>query len=153
MNEEIENRLKMQELAGSSISFNTLEENQCHKLCSSGTCQADCCGCVSMREAYFKRLKKLIPTGTEYKVFTYKENGETYVKPITLNHKCVFLTKQNACIIHDSHLRPELCKRFGEDKLEPLFACIHINQEVKDEIEGFQQAYLSMCKQEGNPLC
>jgi hypothetical protein len=138
--------------ASQSEYFNTLQENQCHELCSSGKCKADCCGCVSFLEVAFKKLKKLIPEGTEYFLTKTKENGFTYVKPVTPNFKCVFLTKNHSCAIYNSHLRPSYCKRFGEDKVEPLYACTYINEEMKDEIQEFAKTYLAQQAGNGNPV-
>jgi hypothetical protein len=138
--------------ASQSEYFNTLQENQCHELCSSGTCKADCCGCVSFLEGHFKTLKKFIPDGAEYHLTKIKENGYAYVKPVTPNFKCVFLNKDHSCAIYNSHLRPDYCKRFGEDKSEPLYACTYINQEMKAEIEAFAKLYLAQQAGAGNPV-
>jgi hypothetical protein len=132
--------------------FNTLQENQCHELCSSGKCKADCCGCASLLESSFKRLKKFIPDNTEYHLVKTKENGFVYVKPVTPNFKCVFLTKDCSCSIYNSHLRPEYCKRFGEDASEPLYACTYINEEMKEEIQEFARLYLAQQARNGNPV-
>lgn len=132
--------------------FNTLKENQCHELCTSGKCKADCCGCVSFLEAHFRILKKLIPDNKEYFPVKTKENGFTYIKPVTPNFKCVFLTDSHTCAIFGSHLRPAYCKRFGEDPSEPLYACVHINEECRKEIEEFAQVYLQGLANQGNPV-
>lgn len=134
--------------------FSILEENQCKNLCSSGKCNADCCGCVNILEAHFKKLKKFIPDGKEYYPVKFKDpiDGCVYIKPMTQNYKCVFLTDSNACSIYYTHLRPSICKRFGEDKTEPLFACLHVNEEMKNEIEEFQRLYLQQQANQSNPI-
>lgn len=133
--------------------FNTLEEGQCCELCKSGVCHADCCGCVSILEGHFKILKKFIPDGTEYTPIRHKgDDGMDYIKPITKSFKCVFLSKTNNCLIYKSHLRPEICKKFGEDKTEPLFACVHINPEAKKELEEFARTYLQKQSLQQNPM-
>lgn len=132
--------------------FNTLKENQCHELCSSGKCKADCCGCIDMLESYFKLLKKYIPLSKEYKIHKYKHNGYKYVKPVTLDYKCVFLSEENSCLIHDSHLRPKICQEFGMDPTEPLKACMHINEESAEIIQEFAKTQLERLKDQGNPL-
>lgn len=132
--------------------FNTLSNGECLDLCNSGKCNADCCGCVNILESHFKRLKKFIPEGKEYFLAKVKDNGDDYVKPITSNYKCVFLTDSNSCSIYNSHLRPEVCRRFGCDSREPLFACVHINQELKSEIEDFQKEFLKSQTSMGNSV-
>ena len=135
-----------------TVEFNTLCDGQCKELCESGICKADCCGCISFREAFFKRLKHLIPDGKEYHLIPYKDKGEDYVKPMTLNGKCVFLSDTNSCVIYGHHLRPDFCKRFGEDKHEPLVACTHINQEFKEVIQEFYKVFLQGQAQRGNSI-
>lgn len=132
--------------------FNTLVENQCRDLCTSGKCNADCCGCVSFPERHFMMLKKLIPESKEYFPAKVKEGQDTYIKPITKDCKCVFLTNKNTCAIHNSHLRPAVCKRFGEDRIEPLFACTHINQDLAEEINEFGRVYLENQANAGNSV-
>lgn len=132
--------------------FNTLEEGQCKGLCDSGKCSAECCGCVNIYEPYFRRLKHLIPDGKEYYPVKIKEGTETFIKPMTKNFKCVFLSDSNSCLIYNSHLRPEYCKRFGEDPTEPLFACTHINPETKEVIEDFCKTYLEGAANAGNVI-
>ena len=132
--------------------FNTLKENQCFDLCTSGKCKADCCGCVQMLENYFRVLMKYIPKDTEYKIHRWKENGDYWVKPVTLNYKCVFLTSGNTCAIYKSHLRPDICKDFGTDPTEPLKACMHINEDKIDIIKEFAKTKLEQLKSAGNPI-
>lgn len=132
--------------------FNTLKENQCKNLCSSGKCHADCCGCVNILESHFKSLKKFIPEDKEYYPVKFKEDGYVYIKPMTKNYKCIFLNKDNSCSIYHSHLRPSICKRFGEDATEPLFACTYINEEMKSEIEEFSRLYLQQQAAQNNPI-
>ena len=164
--EDVKNRLLEQQNQKVSVSsrgahsgeffitnfFNTLKENQCNEFCQSGKCKADCCGCVNILEAHFKLLKKFIPDNKEYFPVKLKENGFTYIKPMTKNFKCVFLTDSNSCAIYGSHLRPSYCKRFGEDAKEPLYACIHINEEMKSEIEEFSKIYLQQQADLNNPI-
>lgn len=145
MNEEIEKRLELQKM--NSCYFNTLEAGECKKLCSSGACNADCCGCVPILEGYYKKLKKFIPDSKEFtEIHFTDENGYSYIKPFTSNFKCVFLSDSNECLIYNSNLRPDICKRYGEDPREPLFACVHINKEVQSEIEQFCSLYLESKK-------
>ena len=149
--EDVRKRLSAQKNQDSTLDFfNTLKENQCNELCQSGKCNADCCGCVNILESHFKLLKKLIPDNKKYYPIKIKDEGFTYIKPITENCKCVFLTDSNSCAIYNSHLRPSVCKRYGEDSKEPLFACIHINKEMEAEITEFCQTYLQRQASSGN---
>lgn len=132
--------------------FNILRPGECDLLCSSGRCKADCCGCVSFPEKDFKKLKKFIPDDAEYYEYRFACDDVDHIKPMTANFKCVFLSKTNSCLIHDSALRPEYCKRFGEDRVQPLFACVHINQEMKAEIEEFARLYLESLAEENNAV-
>jgi hypothetical protein len=97
-------------------------------------------------------LKKHIPVSKEYKIHKYKHNGYTYVKPVTLDYKCVFLNSSNTCSIYKSHLRPKVCQEFGMDKTEPLKACMHINEDSADIIQEFARTQLEHLRNQGNPL-
>jgi hypothetical protein len=132
--------------------FKTLCEGQCKELCTSGKCKADCCECMMFLESHFKILKKFIPKGKVYYLHAYKDNGDRYVKPFTDDEKCVFLTSDNLCAIHDSHLRPELCRRLGMDGTNALFACHHINEEFKELIDEYKISYLEYLARSGNPI-
>lgn len=134
--------------------FRTLSEGQCKEFCTSGKCQADCCGCVPFPKQYFKALKKLIPAGNTYSPYEYRDrlNGFSYIKPLTKNGKCVFLTSENLCAIYGSHLRPQMCRNFGMDASNPLTACVHINEEFKDLIEEYGHAYLDYLASTGNSI-
>lgn len=132
--------------------FNILRPDECSLLCSSGKCKAECCGCVDFLEHDFRQLRKFIPDGVKYEEYKLKIGGNTYVKPLTENCKCVFLSKENSCLIYNSRLRPVYCKRFGEDRTEPLFACVHINEELTEYIDEFSRLYLLNQMQNGNPI-
>lgn len=152
-NDQVQEILKEAENSCPKEYFNTLRPGECDLLCSSGRCNADCCGCVDFLESDFHKLKKFIPDNTVYYPHLFQsEDGSICVKPITKNFKCVFLSKENSCLIYDSTARPAYCKRFGEDKVQPLFACIHINPEMKAEIEEFARLYLANQTQDGNIL-
>lgn len=139
--------------AGQKTFFNTISEEQCHQFCQSGKCKADCCGCVSLLESHFRILKKLIPVDKEYFLYKYKESdGFNYVKPITPNYKCVFLSESNSCSIHESHLRPAICRRYGSDEVEPLYTCMYVNEEFKDIIQDFAKVYLQKQTSNGNVI-
>lgn len=108
----------------------------CVELIKQGKCKADCCGVVPIYEPYWKRLKKYALT-KDYEIFKFKYQGETFVKALTKEFKCVFLSPDYKCAIHNSPLRSEVCKKYGLDDNEPLLACPHINEDKKDFISDY----------------
>lgn len=116
------------------MKFNTCPN--CTELIKQGKCQADCCGCVPINEGYWKRLKKYVQT-QDYQLFKFKHNGERFIKAVTKDFKCVFVKADFSCAIHNSHLRSEVCKKFGLDENEPLLACPHINEDKKEYISNY----------------
>lgn len=106
----------------------------CKKLICEGTCKADCCGCVPMKERHWQQLKKLV-RGKEFMLMPFRTpDGQKWVKAITPNYKCVFLNEENLCMIHKSPMRTSVCQVFGMSRTEPMLACPHINPDKKEMI-------------------
>ena len=122
----------------------------CLELIKSGKCKADCCGVVPILEQYWKRLKKYAQTN-DYTIFKFKYKGDTFIKALTKNFKCVFLNSDNLCSIHDHHLRSEVCKIFGFNEKEPLLACPHINENKKDYISNYADDFIKKLANTGEP--
>lgn len=106
--------------------FNT--NPNCAEIIKQGKCKADCCGCVPMYERYWERLKKYAQT-SDYKLLKFKRNGTKFINAVTKNFKCVFLKTDYSCAIYHSHLRSDICKKYGTNETESLLACPHINED------------------------
>ena len=124
----------------------------CTEFIKSGVCNADCCGCVPMLEGYFKVLKKFIPSDKKYEKTTFKIDGQKWVKALSPDFKCAFLDKNNFCTIHNSHLRPDVCKKYGSSKIEPLLACPHINEDKKQYISDVADKTLARLVDINDPI-
>lgn len=130
------------------MNFNT--NPNCIELIKQGKCKADCCGVVPILEQYWRILKKYAQTN-DYKIFKFKHNGNTYIKALTKDFKCVFLNSECLCSIHNSHLRSEICKIYGYDNKEPLLACPHINEDKKDYIAQYADEKLIQLAKMADP--
>jgi len=131
------------------MQFNT--NPNCTELIRQGKCKADCCGCVPLSEGYWKRLKKYAQT-QDYKIFKFKHNGEKFIKAITKDFKCVFVKADFTCAIHHSHLRSDVCKKYGHDETEPLLACPHINEDKKDFIAEYADKAIKNLAKKADPV-
>lgn len=116
------------------MKFNTCPN--CQELIKQGKCKADCCGCVPIYANYWKLLKKYIQTN-DYTLFKFTRCGQKYVNAITKDFKCVFIKDDFSCAIHHSHLRSDICQKYGLDENEPLLACPHINEDKIDLISNY----------------
>ncbi len=128
--------------------FNTNPD--CLKLIKEGKCKADCCGCIPLNERYWRILKKHVQTD-DYKIFKFKSFGENMVKAVTKDFKCVFVKPDYTCAIHNSHLRSEVCKKFGQDATEPLLACPNINEDKKDFLAEYSDKKIKALALKADP--
>lgn len=130
------------------MKFNT--NPNCVELIKQGKCKADCCGVVPIYESYWKLLKKYAQTN-DYKIFKFKCCGQTFIKALTKDFKCVFLRQDFSCAIYHSHLRSEICKIYGHNDHEPLLACPHINEDKKDFISDYADKKLKQLAKMADP--
>jgi Fe-S-cluster containining protein len=84
-------------------------------------CKADCCGCFPFHKITFELFKnKIIEKPIEINEF--KNNGDEFILLLTKSGKCIFLTKNFKCNIHDD--RPNICRIFG---INEFLQCPHIS--------------------------
>lgn len=114
--------------------FNTCPD--CRKLIAEGKCKADCCGIVPFEDRIFQQIKKNAYE-KDYEQKVIKNKGQKFVIPISKDFKCIFLNREDcSCVIYNSPRKPDLCRQFGMSETEVLLACMHINPDKKNLIEG-----------------
>jgi len=85
-------------------------------------CESDCCGIVPLPKVTVKMFEHL----KQRPVKEILEVSDDEIIPFTDDMNCVFLSKDNKCVIYDS--RPPVCRDYG---IKPELQCPYIKMNGK----------------------